>query len=96
VLCAFSELQWSAPELLRAMNPVENRRISTLSAGGATMQRKDRPPKATPEADVYAVAVILKEVFARNGPYTEYEEMTARGNNTMFTFFIHKQVKFLR
>ena len=25
-------------------------------------------------ADVYAAAIIIKEVFARNGPYTEYQE----------------------
>ena len=62
------------------MNPADNRRISTLSNGSdAATQRTKGQVKATPEADVYAMAIILKEVFARNGPYTEYEEMTSRG-----------------
>ena len=26
------------------------------------------------EADIYAGAIILKEIFARNGPYTEQED----------------------
>ena len=25
--------------------------------------------------DVYAAAIIVKEIFARNGPYTEYDDV---------------------
>lgn len=95
-MCAV-ELQWTAPEILRAMNPAESRRVSTLSAGGGT-QRGDRNTcKSTPEADIYAMAIIMKEVFARNGPYTEYEDdMTARGSfqNFYISIFACLSVRF--
>ena len=38
-------------------------------------------PLATdPSADVYSAAIVLKEVFCRNGPFTEIEEnLTNKG-----------------
>ncbi len=43
----------------------------------AALAGKHRPSQ---EADIYAAAIILKELFARNGPYSEYN-MQAKGND---------------
>ena len=37
---------------------------------------KEKSPQkiGSQEGDIYAAAVILKELFSRNGPYTEFED----------------------
>lgn len=69
----YIELQWVAPELLRAALQKEGRKTSLAKKDGATKSTMSQ------EGDIYASAIILKEVFARNGPYTEYEDLTPEG-----------------
>jgi hypothetical protein len=33
----------------------------------------------TVPGDIYAAAIILKEIFARNEPYSEYEDLSPIG-----------------
>ncbi|ELT98088.1 hypothetical protein CAPTEDRAFT_128612, partial [Capitella teleta] len=56
----YSSLYWTAPELM----------TSTSKDGFPTVQSK------TVAGDIYAAAVILKEVFARNEPYSEYDDLS--------------------
>lgn len=34
------------------------------------------------KCDMYSAGIIFKEVFCRNGPYTEYESMLPAGKNS--------------
>ena len=44
-----------------------------------SLDKEGRVTKATQEADIYAGAIILKEIFLRNGPYTEQDYMMPEG-----------------
>ena len=62
----FTDLQWTSPELL-------HKYYADLKH---TRYRYD---VGTQAADIYSVGIIMKEVFARNDPYTEYEDMELKG-----------------
>ena len=38
--------------------------------------------------DLYSAAVVIKEVFARNDPYTEYEDMDLGGMLSWYMEYI--------
>ena len=57
------ELLWTPPEDLRSHTPEEYEHLHGSAQSG----------------DVYAAAIILKEVFCRNGPYTENEDLDPKG-----------------
>ena len=59
-------LQWTSPEILREF-------YSDLS--DVTL----RYDVGTQASDVYSTGVIIKEVFSRSDPYTEYENMDLEG-----------------
>ena len=44
------------------------------------INRKDKS-KPTSQVDIYSYGVIMKELFCRNGPYTEYEDYTPKGKH---------------
>ena len=55
-----------------------------ISDGGGRKTSGVRVTPARPasqEGDVYSVAIIIKEIFARNGPYTEHDDEDPDGNN---------------
>jgi hypothetical protein len=62
-------LYWTAPEHLRE-------HYSDLN-GPLPMKLRS----GSQEGDMYAVAIIVKEVFCRNGPYTEHEAMEPIGKS---------------
>ena len=68
------ELYWTAPELLRSSD--EGRKTSNSSGLG---KLKKKSVRMSAEGDIYAVAIILKEVFARNSPYSEYDDVSPKG-----------------
>ena len=64
-------LFWTAPELLR------------LDHHGSHGYQPVGRDGMSQEGDVYACAVILKELFSRSGPYTEYDEMDPSGKHVL-------------
>ena len=63
----FLDLQWISPEILRQYYvDLTNVRY--------------RYDVGTRAGDIYSVGIIMKEVFARNDPYTEYEDMELKGS----------------
>ena len=65
-MCCCLGLQWTAPEILREY-------YADLD------DIRYRFDVGTQPGDVYSVGVIMKEVFARNDPYSEYELMDLKG-----------------
>ncbi len=73
----FSPLEyfWTAPELLSS-NLLDDK------------QHHFHHPPSTPPGDIYSVGIILKEIFCRNGPYTEYDELSPKGLHLRLYYFI--------
>lgn len=68
-----------APELLREI--IEGRKLSTSSVLLVKGANKRQAVPMSQEGDIYASAIILKEVITRSGPYTEYEELLPKGSH---------------
>ena len=64
-------LMWTPPEVLRDLSKNEWDKENI-----AEMRGLDYP---TPQGDIYAFGIVLKEVFSRNGPYTEYDDLSSKG-----------------
>ena len=60
-------LQWTSPELLRKFHPDLKHNITGNFEG-------------TQAGDVYSAGVVMKEVFSRSDPYTEFENLDLEGN----------------
>ena len=58
------ELLWTSPEDLRSHTPEEYEHLRS----------------SAPAGDVFGAGIILKEVFCRNGPYTEHEDLDPKGS----------------
>lgn len=71
-----AEQLWTAPELLRVSNEGRKSSTSSVLAKGA---KKQQATPMSQEGDIYACAIIIKEVMTRTGPYTEYEYFTPKG-----------------
>ena len=48
-----------------------------------SVDKEGRVTQSSQEGDIYAAAIILKEIFARNGPYTELDYMSPEGRYTL-------------
>ena len=75
-------LLWTCPEVLR--EAWEKLPPPSSSTDASTMEPLPLATMyaETQAADIYAAGVILKEVFCRNGPYTEFEDdYTPYGNS---------------
>lgn len=55
-----SELQWTAPELLRLEKSIDEQKV-----------------------DIFSLGIILKEIFTRSGPYTEYPFLRIHGEGVI-------------
>lgn len=58
-----TELQWTAPELLRSEKTIDKQK-----------------------ADIFSLGIILKEIFTRSGPYTEYPFLKIQGEENLLDF----------
>ena len=65
-----SDLQWTSPEMLRNY-------YSDLS------HVHIRHDVGTQPGDIYSIGVIIKEIFARNDPYAEHEDMGLMGKTVL-------------
>ena len=71
----------------RKISDVGGRKISDVggrktsdSVGRKTSETRGSAARpSSQEGDVYGVAIILKEIFARNGPYTELDDFDPDG-----------------
>lgn len=77
-----------APELLREL--FEGRKLSTSSVLLVKGASKRQMVPMSQEGDIYASAIIIKEIVTRSGPYTEYEDLTPKGGS-----FSHLRFKFI-
>lgn len=55
-----TELQWTAPELLRSEKSIDKQKV-----------------------DIFSLGIILKEIFTRSGPYTEYPFLRMHGEEVI-------------
>ena len=69
MILLFLDLQWISPEILRQY-------YADLT------NVRYRYDVGTRAGDIYSVGIIMKEVFARNDPYTEYSHMYLEGTVT--------------
>jgi len=63
----FSELYWSPPEELKSINLEDE------------VAKLDELRCMAPSGDMFAVGIILKELFTRTAPFAEFEDFTAEG-----------------
>ena len=53
-----------------------------------TVDKDGNITKCSSEADIYAASIILKELFARNGPYTEYDDYMMPEGTVKYAHFV--------